>query len=290
MIDNIEKSDLRKPLLLVVSAAILSGFSGILIRYMSIPPTSMAAVRTGIPVLIMGIVLIYQGNPIFKSGYKWMLGASAINVLRMYTFFLAYIYTSIPNAIIVLYTWPIFATILSVIFLKERISNRQIGLLVLSFIGILIVYADQTISIENRDFIGLSAGVICAFSYASTIIIFKSQTSDYKPTEMIFFQNLLPAIIFIPFLFFNTPAPTILDWELSITHGILIGVIMFFMFFHGLRQLPASLTSMVTYVEVVAAMLLGYFILDEALSGSAIIGGGLIILSTVLLRLPEKKT
>ena len=285
-----EGLDLRRPLLLVVSAAILSGFSGILIRYMSIPPTSMAAVRTGIPVLIMGIILIYNGNSIFKSGYKWMLGASAINVLRMYTFFLTYIYTSIPNAIIVLYTWPIFATILSVIFLKEKISRRQMGLLILSFIGILIVYADQSLSIENRDFIGLSAGIICAFSYASTIVIFKSRTNDFKPTEIIFFQNLLPAIVFIPFLFFNSPLPTLLDWELATTHGILIGVIMFLMFFHGLRKLLASVASMITYVEVVAAMLLGYFILGEALSGSAIIGGGLIILSTLLLRLPGKKT
>jgi len=275
--------------MLVVAAAILSRFSGILIRFMSIPPTSMAAVRTGIPVLIMGIILIYQGQSILKPGFKWMLGASAINVLRMYTFFMAYIYTSIPNAIIVLYTWPIFATILSVIFLKERISRRQVGLLVLSFIGILIVYSDQTISIENRDFIGLTAGVVCAFSYASTIVIFKSRTGNYKPTEMIFYQNLLPAIVFIPFLFLNVPTPTVLDWQLSISHGVIIGVIMFFMFFHGLRLLPASLTSMITYVEVVAAMLLGYFILGEALSGAAIIGAILIILSTVLLRLPEKK-
>jgi len=45
---------------------------------------------------------------------------------------------------------------------------------------------------------------------------------------------------------------------------------------------------MLTYVEVVSAVLLGYLVLGEVLSWNMVVGGGCIILSTILLRLETK--
>ena len=269
---------------LVVFAALLSGVSGLLIKFMSIPATSMAAIRMTTPTILVGVYLLYRQKAVFKPGYRIMLGASVVNTVRMFFFFMAYIYTSISNAIITLYTWPIFATILSVILLKESISKRQIALLGLSFVGILIVYIGHDFSFSDKDFIGLSSGVFGAFFYACSVIIFKSKSASFDPPETIFFQNLLGAFVFLPFLFFNVPTPTSLDWTLGLTHGILIGVIMFSAFFYGLKYIDASKASMITYVEVISAMSLGYFVLDEKLTINMILGAAIILTSTLLLR------
>ncbi|MEL6122723.1 MAG: DMT family transporter [Bacteroidota bacterium] len=272
---------------LVVFAALISGISGILIKFMSIPTTSMAAVRSGTPVLVTGVYLVFVGRSIIKEGYQTMLGASVINTARMFLFFTAYIYTSIGNAVIVMYTWPIFATILSALILKEVITRNQVLLLILSFIGILVVYADKEFSLADRDFIGISAALGCAFCYALTIVIFKSKSKHYGPAETIFYQNLVPALLFLPFLLSSRPWPSNMDWALSLTHGVAIGVIMFLAFFSGLRHLNASRASMITYLEIISAMLLGYIFLGETLTTTTIIGGGIIIFATVVMRLSK---
>ncbi len=279
----------QKAFFLVLFAALLSGVSGIIVRFMEIPATSMAWLRMATPTIILLCYLLYRRQTIFKEGYKVMLGASVINAGRMFFFFLAYIHTTIANAIIVLYTWPIFAVILSAFFLKEKISTKQVILLILSFVGILVVYAGHEISIDNSDFKGLTAGVLCALLYACTVVIFKSKSGSFDPSETIFFQNVVGAFIFLPLFLTNEPIPRPTDWALGITHGIVIGIIMFMSFFHGLRHIKASTASMITYVEVVSAMTLGYFVLGETLTVNMMIGASIIIGSTLLLQ-NRKKT
>lgn len=269
---------------LIVFAAILSGISGILVKFMDIPATSMAWLRMGTPTVIMGAYLWYKGSSILKPGYKTIMMAGGLNVLRMLFFFLAYIYTSVSNAIIVLYTWPIFAVILSIIFLKEKVSKKQLFALLLSFVGILIVYTGHDISIENSDFIGLTCGIICAFLYACSVIIFKSKSKSFNPFETIFFQNFLGLFIFLPFFFIDLPKTSLQDISIGLTHGVMIGVVMFTAFFYGLKYVKASTASMITYIEIISAITLGHLILGERLTSNMILGAAIIIGATLLLQ------
>ena len=273
---------------LVVFACLLSGTGGLFVKFMEIPPSSMAWLRMTTPTLLVGLYLLYRNQSIIKPGYKKMITASAINCARMFFFFMTYKYTSIANGVIVLYTWPIFAVILSSIVLKEVISKRQIGLLLLSFAGILVVYAGHEFSFNNEDFKGLTSGVLCAFLYACTVVIFKSGSSTFDPYETIFYQNFLGAFVFLPFFIFNDPAPRLLDWILGTGQGVIIGVIMFAAFFFGLRHIKASKASMIAYIEVISAMILGYLVFGETLTINMMIGASLIVCSTLLLQLKSK--
>ncbi len=269
---------------LVVFAALLSGVSGLIVKHMQIPATSMAWIRMTTPSLIIGAYLLWRGRSILKTGYRVMLAGSVFNTIRMIFFFMAYIHTTIANAIIVLYTWPIFAVILSIVFLKENVTKRQIFLLMISFVGILVVYAGHEFSLKDGDFLGLTAGILGAFFYACSVIIFKSQTVSFDPFETIFFQNILGVFVFLPLFLTNSPAPRNLDWVLGITHGTLIGIIMFAAFFYGLRYIKASTASMITYIEIISATSLGYLVLGETLTPNMILGAVIILCSTVLLQ------
>lgn len=111
------------------------------------------------------------------------------------------------------------------------------------------------------------------------------QYSGDLRNEIVFYQNLLGAFIFLPFFIFNQPFPTSFDIGLGVFYGVLIGIIAFSLFFFGLKNLPASRVSMLTYTEVISALLLGYFWFGDVLSSNMLIGRTCIILSTLLLRL-----
>ncbi len=274
----------EKAYLAILMGATIGGTGGVFIKYISMPATSIAWVRMTVPCVLLTIWILSNGIRVFRGNYKVMLGGSVINAVRMYLFLVAFIYTSIGNAIIIFYTWPIFATLFGVTLLKERISRRQVWLLLLAFTGIIIAYSNQTFSFDNQDFIGMSAAIGSAFLYALTVIIFKSESEHYTRNEIIFYQNIIGAFVFLPFFILNEPAPTQTDIILGIAYGLLIGMVAYNFFFFGLKYLDASRASMLTYTEVVSAVLLSYFIIGDVLSWNMIVGGGCIILSTLLLR------
>ena len=166
-----------KPYLAVLAAAALAGSSGVFVKYMEMPATSMAFIRTAVPVLILGVVMAIKGIALFRGNYRPMLWASFLNMLRMYLFFVAFIYGSIANVVLILFTWPIFVTILSAIFLKEIVSRKTWSLLAVAFTGIIIVFSNQELNFSNKDFIGMAAALGTAAVYAMTVVIFKKASS-----------------------------------------------------------------------------------------------------------------
>lgn len=272
------------PYLAVLTAATLAGANGVFIKNIALPASSIAFIRMLIPILFFGTILALKGKPIFRQGYPVMLLASGINAARMYFFFTSFLYTSVANAVIMLYTWPIFTTLFSFFFLKEKVPARNFALLVLAFAGIVVVYMNQDISFENNDFIGMSSAVMHAALYASTVVIFKKHIGNYSSSEIIFFQNLLGMFVFMPFILINTPGPTFFQIGWASTYAALVGIGGFSLFFYGLKHIKASSASLLSYVEIVSALLFSIFVLHEEYSFNMLLGGSMIIASTALLK------
>ena len=274
----------KKPFLAVLLAASLAGTSGIFIKYVDhIPPTSLSFLRTLLPTLLMGGWMFVQGIPFFRGNYPLMLVGSVLNAARLLLFFTAYIYTTIGNAVLISYTWPIFTTLFSVWFLKEQVSRRSLMLLSLSFLGIIIVYSAKPLSFESRDFIGMTAALGTAMTYSISLIIFKKESATYTRTEILFYQNLAGIFIFLPFFLLN-PITSGRDISIVSAHAIFLGTFAFSFFFYGLKHLKASTASMLAYVEILSALLLSILWIGEESSWHMYLGGSLIIGSTMLLR------
>jgi len=273
----------QKAFIAIVLAGITAGFGGLFIKSINLSASSIAWIRMSVPIVVFGLWIVKEKISIFRGNYKKMLGASFLNMMRMYLFMVAYIYTSIGNAAILFYSWPIFAMIFGVIAIKESVSKKQIALLMLAFSGLVISYSNKEISFEDQDFIGMLAAVGSAILYAMTVIIFKSESENYQRNEILFYQNLLGVFIFLPFFIFEFPEATWTDISIGILYGVVVGMISFSLFFYGLKYLKASTTSSLMYIEVVSAIVLSYLWMGEPLSGAMIVGGGLILLSSFLI-------
>lgn len=281
---------MKKAAYAVILCALIAGTNGILIKYMSgLSTGAIAFFRTMTPVLFLAPVLLSKSEPVFTGNYKKMLLASTINVVRIYLYLVAFIYTSIGNAVVVFYSWPIFVFILETIYIKKPLKTKHIALLLLAFAGLVITYSNKAFSFENEDIIGMVAAMLSAITYAVTVLMFKSESHNYSKEQTIIYQNLVGAFFFIPFLFFIPDAP-LEQLGVGVFYGFLIGIGVFSLFFYGLKYLAASTASSLMYLEVVSAIILGYLILDEKLTLTTIIGGALIIASSYFItRMNAKK-
>lgn len=258
------------------------GSNGAIVKYLNLPPTTITFFRFAVPMTILGILFSANNFTVLKSKNKLMLLASTLNALRMPFHIAGFLLTKIANSIIILNTWPIFVTIFSAVFLREKISRRNIWLLLMAFLGVLLIYSTEEFNLANRDFLGMSSMFLSAFLYSFTIIIYKKESNKYSKYEIIWYQNLMGTLVFFPFLFVKHPFPSFKQLIVLTGYGSLIGFIGFSLFFSALKKLKASLAVLFAYFQVISAIFLGCLFFKEKLTWNIILGGCLITTSAML--------
>jgi len=271
----------KNPYLKIIIAAIIWGSSGVFIKKINLQAEVIAFFRLAVPSIFFLIIYFFKKEKIRFS--KLLLLASLLNAIRLFFYFEGYTLTSISNAVIILYTWPIFATFFSFIFLKEKISKIQIIAIFIAFAGIILIYFNQTISFTNKDLLGMSSILLSSIIYAITVVIYKFKSHNFTNKDLIIYQNFLGSIIFFPFLLKSFNSINSYQISLSIIYAFLIGVVGFFLFFSSLKEIKASTSSQLTYFEVVSGIIFAIIFFKEELSLRLIIGGIMIILPGLIL-------
>src|SRR5665648_286472 len=87
--------------------------------------------------------------------------------------------------------------------------------------------------------------------------------------------------ISIPFMAMNFVLPSFTEFLLLLLIGIFGGFGQIALTY-AYRMAPASEVSIYNYSGIIFSMILGYFILDEAVSPTALIGGALVIVASLL--------
>ncbi|AVR46356.1 EamA family transporter [Christiangramia fulva] len=281
----------KKAIYAVVICALIAGTNGVFIKEMTSMSTGLIAwFRAVVPVLFLLPAVWRKGGLELKGNYKHMILASFINAGRMFLYLIAYKYTSIGNAVVLFYSYPIFVTAIESLYYKKPIHNQQWLFLFLAFTGILVTYAGKPFSFESDDFIGMLAALGAAVGYAITVMMFKKETHNYSQNQIVMYQNIAGAVVFLPFLS-GLPSAEISHMGIGLVYGLVIGVVVFKLFFFGLKFLPAATATSLMYLEVVSAILFGYLILNEKLSWNTYVGGAFILISSFYIsRLNRKQS
>ncbi|MDO4606955.1 MAG: DMT family transporter [Bowdeniella nasicola] len=207
--------------------------------------------------------------------------------------------TSIANAVFLIYTGPLFCTLLARIFRKEKISLANGIFLGLVFIGMiftigLVAYTPEggwTFGVDLSastpefpqkalgDLVGLGSGVfygLALFFYGYR----QDMDSDVRGTWNFLWAAVATGLLSL----IMRPQIT----ELSATNWAWAGGLFFFCGLIALgflvvagRNLPAVEMSCISYWECVVALLFGFFFFQEAMTFVAALGGLLIILGGI---------
>lgn len=278
---NIKKQIL--PLLAVIAATALGGSSGLYIKMAGYSGFTLTAFRMIIPVLVLLPLIIKKRQflgPVKERKKIWT--ASFLNVLRMLFFILAFKYTQMANAVVLLYLWPVFALVFGYAVSKKRPDFLEIIVIASAFAGVIIMNMHRSFSFGNRDFIGTVFMVISAMLLAVITLIFKSTLKNTGIAQTIYYQNFAGALIFSPFLISAFRAPSLTDAGLAVLYAVLVGLIAFALFFYALKKLPVFEYSAFCYMEVVFGIMFGILFLGEQPEINMLVGSVIIIGSSFL--------
>ncbi len=270
---------------LVLLAAATWGTGGLFIRAAALPTTAIAFFRLVVPTVALGGWFVLRRHRISRRNLGTRLVASGLNAVRMYFFFLAFEYTTVANATVALYSWPIFAALFAKLILGERIGRRRASLLCIAFAGIPLLYvrgvAAGSAVLSEYEAIGVSSMIFSAMLHAVVMVLLKRAEAGNSRFETTFFQNLVGAIVFAVIFFAGDRDVTTRQIAIGVSMGLVVGLGGFTLFFIGLHRLNAASAAILAYFEVLVAVALGTLVLGEPLHWNTVIGGCLISFSVI---------
>ncbi len=273
-------------ILAVITATALGASSGLYIKSLSFSSLALAGFRMSVPFLVFLPSMIrkrtFLGPPRMR---KRVIAASALNALRMLLYILAYKMTSIANAVVLLYLWPLFALVLDAVHKKEKLKIREVLLILLAISGVILLNLQKGFSFAGSTMIGNLCMFLSALSFSFTALIFKEALKDHNEGEVVYFQNGLGALVFLPFMILESIHSSPAEIALGVLYAFTVGVLAWVLFFLALKGLSVFQYGALTYIEVFFGVLFGMLFLDEGMTvfkGSGIV---LVLCASVLSRL-----
>lgn len=268
----------------IILAAAIFGSAGVFVKCLGLPPACIAGLRLFIPAAILfGCSPVLRQRLLGSPNHRLLI-ASGFTAFRILLWVLSLTLAAISKAVIMLYTWPIFFTLLSIFYLHERVSAQKIVLLLIGFAGILLVFSPAQFSLAEAQTLGLLLMLVVAVINAVVLTIFKKELDRLSHYEVLLYDNIVGALIFLPLLFYQLPQTGAAQIGLGLVYGFTIGFIGYSLLYYGLARVKASTASILCYVEVVSACCFGVFFFGEEITWNMLAGGAMILAAAGFVR------
>ena len=258
--------------ILLITAALMWSLGGIFIKLVDLNPMGIAGIRSlGAAV----VLLIYIKKPRLYWNRYFFTGVLAYTAMVV-LYVLSIRLTTAANAIFLEFTAPIYVVAFSYFLLNEKIDRFDILTMVIIFLGMGLFFMDElTFYGFWGNIMALVAGVCLALV---TVLIRKEKESAF---EIVFYGNVLTAIICFTFIIEGLSKSTQLDWLIIFGLGIFQLGIPYILYTTALKYVSALDAILVGMLEPILNPIWVYIFIGEEMGEWAFIGGALVIIGTL---------
>lgn len=232
--------------------------------------------------LIAGLAVLRPGwLRVRKRDLPWLAALGGLGVGTFHVLWnLALLRIDVAIATVLLYSAPVFVTVMAWLIWREPLTRAKIAAVVLTVGGCVLAAGPEKVEGLDLTAGGLLLGLSAALAYGSFSLFSRHLTGRYSPWTILTYGFGFGALVLLPFQLF-TPAPT---WpppgETWVWYGALVyltTILPFGAYLNGLRRLPVSVASILAASEVVFAAVVGLLAFGERLSGRQMVGAALVM-------------
>lgn len=189
----------------------------------------------------------------------------------------------LAEAIALSFIAPLIALFMAVVLLGERIRKTAIWASVGGMAGVAIIMAGQfgQSNYDESALLGTVAVLASTVFYAYNLILGRQQALVAKPIEISFFQNLaLTVVLGLAAPWLAVAAPVELWPGIAAATALSLSGILLMSWAYARAE--AQRLIPMEYTAFVWAILLGWFLFDEAVGWTTLAGAGLIIVACLI--------
>lgn len=272
----------------MIISATLMGCVGLFARNINTSGDVMAFTRMVVGAVCIFALMYYQGKILQIKSTKLsptVIASGACLGLCLAAYVSATQYTTLANAVFLIYTGPVVSTILAAIFLKEKISALTAGFLSAVFVGCLLIIGvigytpesgfTMSLSFSKETMLGLTSGI----GYG-LYLFFSRYRTDVSSDSRSFFNFLFGAIAIGVCFMLNPPSLAEMNassWVWLLAMGFFIGFGALSLLTIAAKHLKAAELACVSYLETIVGAGIGIMMFNESLTTLQAIGGILVI-------------
>ena len=200
------------------------------------------------------------------------------------------------NGSIIALTLPVVSAILAVIFLKEKMTGLRWFSFAIAIVGVVLCSSRDlaSMSFSTQYIIGnllIFSGILGSGFYNT---ICKKISEDYTEMEILFYSYIFMLVLLFPFVWFyegnvllNIGLFTTNTWIGLILLTIFHNFLSMILFLTALKKLEAIQVALSNFLITFFGLPIAVIFLNEKLSTMAIVGGLLVLVSTIIITVWE---
>ena len=279
-------SDRSRGLILAVSGSTLVSAETPLVRAGDTDAWTFAYIVSLWSALVLGSVSFYT----LRSGlldslkeFKLLIITSGLlTAISTITIILAVTYTEIANVVVLLATAPFIASLCARLILKEAISRRMVIAILVSFLGVLLVFGN---SIGLGSYRGELLSLTAVTSFSLNLTSWRKYP-ELPRVVVLTTGSIFTFLISISFADPLTPNTRVLLVSLAL--GVVFSPLARLCSSTSTRYIPVSYVGLCVPVETVLAPIWAWIFFNENVQPSTILGG-LIILAAIVFGLTSPR-
>ena len=271
---------------LAISLIIISVFFGtVMLSFLKIAQEDVNVYVAGFFRFFLGLVIILpyiikNKDAVLKTTHlKQHFLRAILGLPAMLLYFSALVLLPIEKLTAISFVVPLIVTILAVFFLGEKIYIYRTLALLLGFSGMLVIIRPGFVDIS----IGVYMVLFSALLWSINIIITKKISKDDSAITILAYQSIFMSLLsfFIVLFFWEMPS---LKTFIYLILAAMCGTVLHLTLNHAFKLVDVSMTQPYSFLNLVFASIIGYFVFDEIPDlytwiGALIIFTGVLIIS-----------
>lgn len=287
------------PYIMITLAAIFWGLIAIFVKELSqlgFTAMEIVTIRVTITAIILLCIQLLRERTVPRLNLKDVhifIGTGIISIVVFnWCYFKAIEQMNVSIAVILLYTAPAFVTILSILVLKESFTLKKLIAVLGTILGCVLIAGVSTNSTQVITLSGVLIGLGSGFCYALYSIFGKFALNKYNPFVVTLYTFIAATIFLVPITqlwkkaeLFQNPSV----WTYGGGLALFSTVLAFILYTTGLKKIESSKASIIATIESIVATLVGVYLFQETIGFNQLLGSIMIIISVLIVNLPEKK-
>ncbi len=197
---------------------------------------------------------------------------------------LAFSLMPLAGAVAINFSAPLFAAVVSIVWLKERAGYVRGSALVIGFLGVLIV----TNPGANSLTLGALFALINAIMYGTVTVAVRGMTRTESANTLVIWQLAVLTFFHSFLLVFGWRWPSALDDAMLFGTGLVNAIGQWF-WTRALHLAPAAAVTPFYYLMLVWALVIGFAVWGEVPSASLLVGSAIVVATGLFLFLREAR-
>ena len=260
-------------------------FGTVMLSFLKIAQEDVNVYVAGFFRFFLGLVIILpyiikNKDAVLKTTHlKQHFLRAILGLPAMLVYFSALVLLPIEKLTAISFVVPLMVTILAVFFLGEKIYIYRTLALILGFSGMLVIIRPGFVDIS----IGVYMVLFSALLWSINIIITKKISKDDSAITILAYQSIFMSLLSFFIVLFFWEMPSLKTFTYLILAAI-CGTVLHLTLNHAFKLVDVSMTQPYSFLNLVFASIIGYFIFDEVPDlytwiGALIIFTGVLIIS-----------